>query len=383
MKNRLLSIISATALFLLAVIFPAVLHGEEIIDNDFNYSLDIPEGYKVIGYTPDGMSYQFKHDRLPVDFILKLYAENTYKNSKTALKSSLQKLSAKYENIDTFAWCNQICAITTFNSSATGKESSGWAICVPLKIEGSQLVLLCYADEEKSKNCEQFIISTLNSLCIDNESKTQPGIITSYAYPGTQKKKIELLIDNNKVETSINEEDSIANQFVIDCEFAVLSLYSNNDKWKEAWTRYYRAIFRDSYSRIQKPAFDIKTALYSQMKKKNPENPNQSLNETLLNWVQNFEYVRTSGSKKSDFTNVIDVLCGKGNDCDSRSMLMCCIMQNLGVKSELFISRIYSHAVYGLDLNIPGAKIEVNGINFLLNETTARNIKPYLNINHQ
>ncbi|MBQ5907586.1 MAG: hypothetical protein IIW80_05965 [Treponema sp.] len=378
MKNRLLSIISATALFLLAVIFPAVLHGEEIIDNDFNYSLDIPEGYKVIGYTPDGMSYQFKHDRLPVDFILKLYAENTYKNSKTALKSSLQKLSAKYENIDTFTWCNQICAITTFNSSATGKESSGWAICVPLKIEGSQLVLLCYADEEKSKNCEQFIISTLNSLCFDNESKTQPGIITSYAYPGTQKKKIELLIDNNKVETSINEEDSIANQFVIDCEFAVLSLYSNNDKWKEAWTRYYRAIFRDSYSRIQKPAFDIKTALYSQMKKKNPENPNRSLNETLLNWVQNFEYVRTSGSKKSDFTNVIDVLCGKGNDCDSRSMLMCCIMQNLGVKSELFISRIYSHAVYGLDLNIPGAKIEVNGINFLLNETTARNIKPGL-----
>ena len=114
------------------------------------------------------------------------------------------------------------------------------------------------------------------------------------------------------------------------------------------------------------------------MKKKNPGNPNQSLNETLLNWVQNFEYVRTSGSKKSDFTNVIDVLCGKGNDCDSRSMLMCCIMQNLGVKSELFISRIYSHAVYGLDLNIPGAKIEVNGINFLLNETTARNIKPGL-----
>lgn len=324
------------------------------------------------------MSYQFRHDRLPVDFILKLYAENTYKNSKTALKSSLQKLSAKYENIDTFTWCNQICAITTFNSSATGKKSSGWAICVPLKIEGSQLVLLCYADEEKSKNCEQFIISTLNSLCIDNESKTQPGIITSYAYPGTQKKKIELLIDNNKIETSINEEDSIANQFVIDCEFAVLSLYSSNEKWKEAWTRYYRAIFRDSYSRIQKPAFDIKTALYSQMKKKNPENPNQSLNETLLNWVQNFEYVRTSGSKKSDFTNVIDVLCGKGNDCDSRSMLMCCIMQNLGVKSELFISRIYSHAVYGLDLNIPGAKIEVNGINFLLNETTARNIKPGL-----
>ena len=58
MKNRLLSIISATALFLLAVIFPAVIHGEEIIDNDFNYSLDIPDGYNVIGYTPYRISFQ-------------------------------------------------------------------------------------------------------------------------------------------------------------------------------------------------------------------------------------------------------------------------------------------------------------------------------------
>lgn len=378
MKNRLLSIISATAIFLLAVIFPAFLNAEEIIDNDFKYSLDIPEGYKVVGYTPDGMSYQFRHDRLPVDLVLKLYTENTYKNSKTALKTSLQKLSASYESIDSFTWRNQICAITTFKSKATGKDSNGWAVSVPLQIEGSQLVLLCYADAEKSKNCEQFIMSTLNSLCIDDESKIQPGIITTYAFPGSQKKKLELLIDNNKIETSIDEEDSAANQFVIDCEFAVLSLYSNNEKWKEAWTRYYRAIFRDSISRVQKPAFDIKTALYSQIKKKNPKNPNQTLNEILLNWVQNFEYVRKQGAKKSDFTNVIDVLCGSGNDCDSRSMLMCCIMQNLGVKSELFVSRIYSHAVYGLDLNIPGAKIEENGINFLLNETTAKNIKPGL-----
>lgn len=378
MKNRLLSIISATAIFLLAVIFPAFLNAEEIIDNDFKYSLDIPEGYKVVGYTPDGMSYQFRHDRLPVDLVLKLYTENTYKNSKTALKTSLQKLSASYESIDSFTWRNQICAITTFESSAPGRNASGWALCVPLTSEGSQLVLLCYCDTEKAKNCEQFIISTLNSLCIDDESKTSPGIITTYAYPGSQKRDIILTINDKRIPSSIDEEDSEANQFVIDCEFAVLGLYSNNEKWKEAWTRYYRTIFRDSYSRTQKTAFDIKTALYSDAKKKNPKNPEAALNEILLNWVQNFEYVRKTGANKTDFTNVIDVLCGKGNDCDSRSMLMCCIMQNLGIKSELFVSRSYSHAVYGVNLNIAGAKIEVNGINFLLNETTAKNIKPGL-----
>ena len=53
-------------------------------------------------------------------------------------------------------------------------------------------------------------------------------------------------------------------------------------------------------------------------------------------------------------------------------------MSHLGIKPELFISREYSHAVYGLDLNLPGAKIEVNGTEFLLNETTAKGVRPGL-----
>ncbi|MBQ5998666.1 MAG: hypothetical protein IJL70_04270 [Treponema sp.] len=379
MKNRLLTVISATFIFLLSILLPAVLNAEEITDNDFNFSLDLPEGFKVAGYTPDGMSYQFRHDRLPVDFVMKIYNYEETVPANKVLAGTLKKLSATYEGIGTFTWSNRICAITTFSSKATSKNGSkGWATGIPLRDGETVLVLICYADAEKADDCEQFIISSINSLAIGEESKKLPGIITTYAYGGSKVKNVLLSIKGKNIQTSIDEEDAEANQFVIECEYAVLRLYAADPKWKEAWTRYYRTIFRDSYSRVQKTAFDIKSQFINYAKKKNPENPEAVINEILLEWVQEFPYERAKDQKKSDFTNLPDILQGKGSDCDSRSMLVCCIMEQLGVKSELFISREYSHAVYGADLNLPGAKIATGGKEFLLNETTAKGIKPGL-----
>ena len=99
----------------------------------------------------------------------------------------------------------------------------------------------------------------------------------------------------------------------------------------------------------------------------------------LLNWVQNFDYKRDNSKKtSSDFTNLIDTFLGGGSDCDSRSMLMCVLLKNIGIDSVLFVSREYSHAVYGADINSWGAKIKVEGKEYLLGETTAKDIKPGL-----
>ena len=59
-------------------------------------------------------------------------------------------------------------------------------------------------------------------------------------------------------------------------------------------------------------------------------------------------------------------------------MLLCILLAQNGIKTNLFISREYSHAVYGADINSQGAKIEVNGREYLLGETTVKNLKPGL-----
>lgn len=366
------------SLFFSFVIFSGVqVFSEEIIDNDYGWALDIPEGYKVAGYTPDGMSYQFKHDRLPVDLVMKLYPENIYSDPKTALEGTLKKLSGETEGIDTFVWRYTDCAICNFSTKVLSqKGSEGWAVSVKLPEKNTNLVLLCYADSDKADAVQQFMISTLNSLCIDRGSYFSPGIISTYGFNNDQTKKITLSINGRKIETSIKMDDEEAAEFLVDCEYSVLKFYAGNEKWKEAWQRYYKMIFRDSYSRLSKVAFDISTAFMPEAQKKNPTNPNAVLNEILLAWVQNFEYEREKNS--SDFTNLIGVITGKGSDCDSRSLLLCCLMEQFGTKSTLFISNEYKHAVYGVDLNLDGAKIQIGDKWFVLNETTAKGVKPGL-----
>src|SRR5574344_308918 len=56
---------------------PAPAAAEEISDPDFGYSLDLPEGFTVADHTDDGMSYLFVHNRMPVQFVIKLYAPGT------------------------------------------------------------------------------------------------------------------------------------------------------------------------------------------------------------------------------------------------------------------------------------------------------------------
>ncbi len=377
-RSRILTIFSAAAIFLLFTLIPAYLNAEEIIDNDFGYSLDIPECYNVAGYTPDGMSYHFKHAFLPVEFVLKLYTTDIFQDSNSALEGALKKLSATYDGTDTFIWDNAECSITNFSSELTMKNgSTGWAVSANLPEKNANLVLLCYADSQKANDCEQFILSTLNSLCISKKSRFSPGIITSYAFPETEKRKINLNIAGKNISTEIDAIASEANNFVIESEYAILKLYANNEKWKEAWIRYYKTIYRDSYSRLSKAAFDITSALYPLARKKNPQEPENALNEILLNWVQNFEYKR-GDTKSTDFTSVIDSITGTGSDCDSRSMLMCIILKQNRIDTSLFISREYSHAVYGAELNAEGAKIKVGEKEFLLGETTVKNLKPGL-----
>lgn len=381
-EKRLLSTLVSAVLFLILVMIPVCVHAEEITDSDFGYSLDVPEGYSVAEYTPDGMSWHFSHDRLPVSLILKLYADGRYDSCDEALSGTLDKLSAQYD-IDVFEWQGEPSAIASFEMSlGTSSGYSGWATGVLLPETGAQLVLVCYADKAKADSCQQFIISTLNSLCIGKSGESgmfSPGIFTSYAFPPAGKKPVSLSIAGISIDTEIDADDESAAQFVIDCEFAVLSLYAGNEKWKEAWIRYYKCIFRDSFARMKNAARDIQNVLLPVAKRRNKANPSAAMNELLLGWVQGFRYERQNSSEKqSDFANLPSVLCGAGSDCDSRSMLMCALLGNMGIKANLFVSREYSHAVYGADINVPGAKITVGETDYLLGETTAKNIQPGL-----
>lgn len=363
-KIRLISI--------LFIFISVCLNAEVIKDNDFKFSLDIPEGFQIDSYSQDGMSYMFSHPNIPVNLVMKLYDGQLSSNSKKVLSDTLNKLSAKFE-ADTFAWEGENCSISSFTMQID-KKYKGWALACPCQIDGAYITLLCYAPEDKEVACEQFIMSTLNSLCINEKFYYEPGIITTYAFPSEGKKNISTSINGQTFTSTIDKVDFEASDFVIDLEYAVLTLYANHKMWKEAWQRYYRMIYRDSRGRLQDFSSKALVKLYPVAKKENPENPALAYAQYLLSWVQTFDYQRNTEKNSSDFTSIVSTICGQGNDCDSRSMLLAIMLGSAGIESIMLISRDYSHALAGILLDAPGQKykLEATGDEYLFGETTAK-----------
>ena len=344
--------------------------GEQIIDRDFGFSLDIPEGFEIADYSEDGMSYVFSHPNIPVTLVMKLTEEKNAKSAAEVLNKNLKKLNTSGET-DSFKWNGTVCGISYFSMSLDDNYS-GWAVSAPVKIQDYYVILLCYAPESK-KGCEQFIISTINSLSINNEYLNTPGIITSYAFPPEGSESVLLKIGGKEIKTSLDKSDEEAAKFVIDLEYSVLNLYANHKMWKEAWQRYYRMIYRDNAGRLQQTAKNIYDSIYPELKKSKPQDADIKYAQALLSWVQTFGYERAQSKIESDFTSLPASIKGKGSDCDSRSMLVSVLLNYTGIDTAMLISREYSHAVVVTDIPAPGQTFTMeNGREYLFGETTAR-----------
>lgn len=359
-------------LFLLFLIFFAATQSfaEPITDRDFGFSLDVPEGFEISDYTQDGMSYVFSHPNIPVTLIMKITDEPDAQDSREVLKTNLAKLSAKGDT-DSFLWSGKTCGISNF-SMQIDTTYTGWAVTAPVKITGYYVLLLCYAPSDK-QGCEQFIISTLNSLCINDDLKNTPGIITSYAFPAEGRKTISVKIGDKQIKTSLDKIDEEAAKFTVDLEYAVLNLYANHKMWKEAWQRYYRMVYRDNAGRLEQAAADIYNALYPDLKMKYHQDADIKYAQSLLTWVQGFGYQRAGTKNESDFTSLPAAISGKGSDCDSRSMLVSALLNYTGIDTAILISREYSHAITVTDIPAPGQTFTMeNGREYLMGETTAK-----------
>ena len=362
--------IRRAAIFLFALLFTARAFCEKITDRDFGFSLDIPEGFEVADYTQDGMSYIFSHPNIPVTLVMKIFGEPSAYSAEQVLKNNLAKLNAKGDT-DSFYWNKKDCGISNFTMTLDDAYF-GWGVTAPVSIEGYYVLLLCYAPSSKP-GCEQFIISTINSLCLDNNYLQTPGIVTSYAFPPEGQKAVKLTIGDKQIKTSINKIDEEAAKFVIDLEYSVLNLYANHKLWKEAWQRYYRMIYRDNSGRLQKAAQDIYDTLYPELKQKYHQDADIKYAQALLSWVQTFSYERATSKNESDFTSLPAVISGMGSDCDSRSMLVSVLLNYIGIDTAMVISRDYSHAMVVTDIPAPGQTFTMeNGREYLFGETTAK-----------
>lgn len=348
--------------FLLLLTFAfcsAFIFAESLIDEKFGYSMDLPEGYILDSSSDDGLMFLFTHPSMPVNLILRIY-KNT--DPLAAQKIALGKLGASFET-DTFMWGTKECSASTFTMTLDD-HYEGLSFSSPLQDGETSLVTIAYVKQANYTKASQFMMSMLNSLSVDEETENLPGILITYLFPSEGSEKIKLEIGGKSITTTIDKCDVEANQFVVDMEFGCFTHYASHKLWKEAWQRYYKLVYRDTKARLYTVSKDIYKGLGIKNK--------TDYANAILNWTQGFDYKRDNKkNSSSDFTPVMAVLKGEGNDCDSRSMLVSALLNIAGFDSVMIISREYSHAMVGLNLTAPGQTFSFNGKNYLYGETTA------------
>ena len=341
----------------------------------FGFSLDLPEGFVVTENTGDGRGYQFKHQFCSAEIIIRIYETRRYQSAQAALQDTLNKLSATSTDIDAVEWRQTDCSLAQFQIALAGQAYGGRGVAVELPEEKGWFTMLAYAPTSDGRgnnpsfDLDQLIVSAIDSVSIDRGSQFGVGPVTANAFPSVESTTVQLKIAGRTITTEIGTEDSEIQQFVIDREFAILTLYQDTDLLIPAWQRFYRMIYRSAYQQLRRPAFDIYASLYDLDQVIQAENPRLALAQSIMDWAQVFPYERNF--QGSDFSAPTAILTGhSGSDCDSRSILLAILLHHMNYKTVMFLSPVYQHAMLGLEVEAAGAKMKVLDTTYLVAETT-------------
>lgn len=367
LKKSIFSLLFVFALFCIPEqnAYSLILHS-----SDWQYTLDLPEDFQMTD-KKGSSQYLFKSAISPVELLICCYKKNKFGNTKAALSYTVESL---YGNADYFSyqWRNRECTIAQIELNLTQNQKNvGWAICAELPKQNGYVIMLGFAPETQNESqatfYENMILSSLDSLSTDNGSLFCSGAATTFIFPSEGDQDITLEVNGKTIEAQLDKSDAEANQYVIEREFAILTVANLNGLGMEACKRFYRMVYKDAGKRLQRVSFAVQNALTFG---ENPIKDRKELAQTLLSWTQTFTYERDLLG--SDFTSLPALIQGKGGDCDSRVLLLCVMMRHMNYDTAFFVSSEYSHALLGVNIDSKGAKIRTNGKNYLLGETTAK-----------
>jgi len=349
----------------------------------WGFSLDLPEGYEYTeGDKKDRFSFETA-DGAMFDLVV-YYAAPNRASPYSSVEALAEDVVLKLKNsgdMDSFEYRQKKAVIIelSFSSPGGGGRSypmTGWALCMELGDKNRAttrplLLAMAYGPAEKQE-LMPLHFSALDSIAPEEADKLAPGPITEYSYP--RENLVSAPIFGLDIEAEFCEEDDDAAQALVDREFQVLRRYQNAANWKEAWIRFYRAIYRDSYERLADAAFKIerRLSLPSPLTGDWKKGPKESRDfaDAVLQWVQSFTYERDP--EGSDFVNLVSATIEGRGDCDPRAMLWAIILKQADIPSAIMVSRQFSHAMGLADLPGAGAHFKLDGREYLVAETTAK-----------
>jgi hypothetical protein len=385
MKQRIDPVLSpcrglGLILLFLSGIYSGFAAAEPLYSPTWGFRMDVPEGYAYReGNGKDRFSFVSDwNTRLDVI----VYAGAAYP-ALEALAGDVQKRLGNRGDMSFFDYRDKKAAVLELAFEAGGAVFEGWGLCVELagNEEGPApsppplLAALAYGPAGAGE-LANLHLSALDSIAPSRGDRYAPGPITEFTYPRGE--RIAGKLAGLDLSASLREFDAPGAQSLVDREFAVLRLYGQSNRWQAAWTRFYRAVYRDSFDRLADTAFTLERYWNGMAggdraagaDAGTPEPPeDRALAEKALSWVQSFTYERDLLG--SDFVNLVSAAFEGRGDCDSRAMLWAIILEQANIPAAIMVSAEYKHAMGLADLPGTGARFTLDGVRWLVAETTA------------
>jgi hypothetical protein len=373
MKIKLIILCLIAALFAGSPVFADPLYSPT-----WGFRVDLPEGFEYAeGNGRDRFSFAGPGG---AQFDIRAY-NGTYKT----LKDMVDDVESRLQNqgdVTFFEYRDKLAALMELRFG----EFAGWGLCVELAAPAGggaaipMMAALSYGPAGK-KDLDILHMSALDSIAPSDGERHYPGPVMAFGFPRGERKRAALAKPG--VSAMIYEKDAEAAQALVNREFAVLQRSLFMDNWQEAWIRFYRVIYRDSWDRVSDAVFQLERSFTlgetqtagggGSAAAASPAGGGQSdraLAEKALAFVQGFKYERDLMG--SDFVNIVSAVTEGRGDCDSRAMLWALILAQADIPAGIMVSREHSHAMGLADVAGTGARFEAEGVKWLVAETTAK-----------
>ena len=324
--------------------------------------VNVPEGWYVLENKDDKVT--FTDPGNSAFFQIKRYPGNRFKQIMDLYSSVSRELGSPGEG-EKFLFGTRESYFANINFSSSGYNYKGYLVCI--EGESEDLVLLAFSEKDNFDTYNDFILSAMDSFSLNESGLRSPGPVSQFYYPwpGRDKTINYLSINSKKVAVSFDINEVDAARVLIEREARILVQYTDSNLVNSAWTRYYKLIYRDNYSRLKRISRIVDSEISDDFESLSPLDKSS----LLLKWIQGFEYIRTG--TLSDLMGPVDTVFKEAGDCDSRSLLYAMLLEYNGIDSILMVSSEYSHSLTGVAVDGKGAHFNFNGINYLIAETTA------------
>ncbi|MCK5735515.1 MAG: hypothetical protein KAH21_03510, partial [Spirochaetaceae bacterium] len=268
--------------------------------------MDIPEAWELDSSDPSVPSWYSPDRRSATDVML--WEPGTWEKMEDFVES-VRPDGAEGDVFVFSSWEGE-AALANWSFLSLGEQFRGWFLLTTGT--GPDVRISAIAAEEEFSERQTFLLSVLDSYIPGDQWRLTPGAVSTF---------LEVTSSGNKtVAVSIPfgdktlgwEESSAGNQAaqdVIEREALVLSAYASvPELFYPAWERYYRIIYRDSYTRLESLIEALQNGPLP-----SDEDP-RIIAEKLLSWLQGFSYGSTEGF--SDLLSPSAACSSQTGDCD-------------------------------------------------------------------